>query len=475
MVSFALFVGGAFIHFQNQTSKSHEKLCEDLMKKKQGTFWKTLTVLPNLESYKISVETIDVPHPLADQSVQVSFTLLEDPNRPVQFLHTLADECKPHTFIFPADYDLTKAELGAFQNVPLGRDPKFRSHIQVRLSRLAQNDEKRWKFSGQETELWDALTLYRKFAQIDALDDTFIGAAQSSIQGSVSFWEPITLDAKDDGFGEWLKKCSAGVVSSRELEQPQMYGDRGPVPAPAAASQIELIAKCLAEFKMELNSAIDDSDVDAELEAGFKQALESNSTLQDLLRTSKQICSEARTGQAQFRKEVLKRCDSRCIITGADVPEALEAAHLVAFADRRLIKANVMDPLNGVALRADLHRLFDSGLLAFRLCRGEDGNEFVKLHLHAKLRSYLPNMHGTVVERFPPAARKFLRAKLALQKDWPNKEDADEMEAVEPDLDAAVSSTIKQQKTVTPPAAAMAPAAVAAPAAAAAPAPTTKQ
>lgn len=67
---------------------------------------------------------------------------------------------------------------------------------------------------------------------------------------------------------------------------------------------------------------------------------------------------------AGFRKAVLSRDDNRCAITGEATPQALEAAHLVPARDGE----NDV-PTNGVALRADLHRLFDAGLFTF----GPDG------------------------------------------------------------------------------------------------------
>ena len=52
--------------------------------------------------------------------------------------------------------------------------------------------------------------------------------------------------------------------------------------------------------------------------------------------------------------------DNRCVLTGEVVKQALEAAHLIPAKEGE----NDM-PFNGVALRADLHRLFDAGLFTF--------------------------------------------------------------------------------------------------------------
>ena len=66
-----------------------------------------------------------------------------------------------------------------------------------------------------------------------------------------------------------------------------------------------------------------------------------------------------RDQQQQFRDEVLARCEYRCVLSGCDVPEALEAAHLPGRSWERGHNSGT----DGIALRADLHRLLDTGLL----------------------------------------------------------------------------------------------------------------
>lgn len=66
-----------------------------------------------------------------------------------------------------------------------------------------------------------------------------------------------------------------------------------------------------------------------------------------------------RSGQGAFREAVLRAYASRCAITGCDVTEALEAAHIRPYLGP---KTNIVT--NGICLRADLHRLWDTGRLA---------------------------------------------------------------------------------------------------------------
>ena len=63
-------------------------------------------------------------------------------------------------------------------------------------------------------------------------------------------------------------------------------------------------------------------------------------------------------GQNKFRNMLLKIYDERCAITGCEIIEVLEAAHIMPYA-----KCGDYLLENGVVLRSDLHILFDIGLL----------------------------------------------------------------------------------------------------------------
>lgn len=66
-----------------------------------------------------------------------------------------------------------------------------------------------------------------------------------------------------------------------------------------------------------------------------------------------------RQGQSLFRARILEAYEGRCAITECNVIEALEAAHIVPYRGEH---TNL--PSNGLLLRADLHTLFDLGLIA---------------------------------------------------------------------------------------------------------------
>lgn len=76
-----------------------------------------------------------------------------------------------------------------------------------------------------------------------------------------------------------------------------------------------------------------------------------------------------RDEQPQFRRKLLA-ADPTCFLTECAAAQALEAAHVLPFAEGGKCKVE-----NGILLRADLHRLFDLGFLAFNPRTG-------KLSLH---------------------------------------------------------------------------------------------
>jgi hypothetical protein len=82
---------------------------------------------------------------------------------------------------------------------------------------------------------------------------------------------------------------------------------------------------------------------------------------QDLRDARKRVVASIvrRQGQPAFRKKMLSAYQRKCAITGCDVVELLEAAHLIPYKGP---KTNHV--ANGLLLRADLHTLLDLNLLA---------------------------------------------------------------------------------------------------------------
>lgn len=66
-----------------------------------------------------------------------------------------------------------------------------------------------------------------------------------------------------------------------------------------------------------------------------------------------------RIGQKLFRVAVINAYSARCAVTGTDVLEALDAAHIMQFSDHPDHSVT-----NGILLRKDIHRLFDIGFIS---------------------------------------------------------------------------------------------------------------
>lgn len=67
----------------------------------------------------------------------------------------------------------------------------------------------------------------------------------------------------------------------------------------------------------------------------------------------------ARIQQELFRKQLLLEYDSTCAVTGADVPQVLQAAHIEPYRGR-----TSQTVTNGILLRSDIHLLYDAHLLS---------------------------------------------------------------------------------------------------------------
>jgi hypothetical protein len=75
-----------------------------------------------------------------------------------------------------------------------------------------------------------------------------------------------------------------------------------------------------------------------------------------------------REGQGEFRQGLLDAYDRKCAITGCAVVEILEAAHIVPYRGDHTHRTD-----NGLLLRADIHTLFDKGMVWI------DGDGFVQI------------------------------------------------------------------------------------------------
>ncbi len=112
----------------------------------------------------------------------------------------------------------------------------------------------------------------------------------------------------------------------------------------------------------------------------------------------------SRLGQGTFRVAVTEAYERACAVTGEHSLPALDAAHIKPFA-----QSGPHDVRNGLLLRADLHRLFDSGYVTV--------TPELRLEVSSRLRqdyqngrSYYP-LHGTSV-RTPRTVSQFPSSEL---------------------------------------------------------------
>ena len=81
--------------------------------------------------------------------------------------------------------------------------------------------------------------------------------------------------------------------------------------------------------------------------------------LESEVRSYELVKTAVRHGQDAFRRKLLEAYEGRCAITTCDIPETLQAAHIIG---HRGLATNT--PSNGMLLRADIHLLYDHGLLS---------------------------------------------------------------------------------------------------------------
>lgn len=70
---------------------------------------------------------------------------------------------------------------------------------------------------------------------------------------------------------------------------------------------------------------------------------------------------KARVNQNVFRTIILTNYQSKCAITGIDIPDLLVASHIIPWADNEKERLN---PSNGICLSSLYDRAFDKGLIA---------------------------------------------------------------------------------------------------------------
>ncbi len=137
------------------------------------------------------------------------------------------------------------------------------------------------------------------------------------------------------------------------------------------------------------------------LESKFREILVD---VQELKGETKLQMVKTRVNQNVFRQLVIGNYESKCALTGIDIPELLVASHIIPWAED---KGQRLNPENGICLSSLYDKAFDQGLIGFTAegrvllserIRKTEGKEYYQqyfAHLrNMKLRAprrYMPN------------------------------------------------------------------------------------
>ncbi len=116
-----------------------------------------------------------------------------------------------------------------------------------------------------------------------------------------------------------------------------------------------MYSNALKQFRYFVLDNFEHSEIETVL---VKNIIESN-----LLTTEKEILVTARIGQGKYRKELLKKYENTCIVTGINKPSLLIASHIKPWA--LCNNEEKIDVENGLLLSPNMDKLFDNGLITF--------------------------------------------------------------------------------------------------------------
>lgn len=142
-----------------------------------------------------------------------------------------------------------------------------------------------------------------------------------------------------------LFKIGSGQDVIYELYRPEVHGVWEIFPDANAENKRKLSVRRITDpVEVGLSEARDEASKD--------EAFDADGLTDARMRVYASIVR--RQGQPAFRKALLAAYEGRCAVTGCDVKDVLEAAHVHPY---RGTETNVT--ANGILLRADIHTLFD--------------------------------------------------------------------------------------------------------------------
>jgi hypothetical protein len=156
------------------------------------------------------------------------------------------------------------------------------------------------------------------------------------------------MAAKDDG----LQRAILAHAASRPLDL-----DRRATRQFFAAGKVERTDEEQIERDMDhrADDRVDEDNVGREFEQRFRNG--------DYSVPEKFSKQKVRIGQDKWRRLVLDNFGFACAICGLDIPQLLEAAHVLRWNDD---KSRRLDPRNGIAMCVLHHRAYDRGFLSVK-------------------------------------------------------------------------------------------------------------
>lgn len=116
-----------------------------------------------------------------------------------------------------------------------------------------------------------------------------------------------------------------------------------------------MYSNALKQYRLFINSTSELED-----DPHVVEAIKNDITISD---TERKAIIQARVGQGSFRKALIEKYHSTCVITGINLPKLLVASHIKPWSVST--NAERLSVENGLLLSATYDRLFDSGLITF--------------------------------------------------------------------------------------------------------------
>lgn len=187
-------------------------------------------------------------------------------------------------------------------------------------------------------------------------DDVLAAAKRIALEGVPSSRQRMYYDVYVDGVAlppKLVLQRAVGVMASRYDDVPSDWGEAGR--GFGGGPETNRVLQRLGFTVRDIRESEPGTSAVARVSETLDREGEFNGT-EDREWVWRSIA--LRRGQPAFRESLIRAYGGRCAITGWEVLEALEAAHIVPFAD-----GGRAVPTNGLLLRADLHTLFDLHLI----------------------------------------------------------------------------------------------------------------